>query len=76
MQPDGSFAASTYDAGDGVPQGEYVVTVQWRKIVKSGSDYVPGPSLLPAKYSRPETSDLIIRVAAGNNNLPPIALKR
>lgn len=76
VQPDGTFAVSTYDAGDGVPEGEYVVTIQWRKIVKSGSDYVPGPSLLPARYSRPETSDLIVRVAAGDNALPPIALKR
>jgi major membrane immunogen (membrane-anchored lipoprotein) len=76
VQPNGTFAVSTYDSGDGVPEGEYVVTVQWRKVVKSGSDFVPGPSLLPAKYSRPETSDVTVRVAAGNNALAPIALKR
>ena len=46
VQPDGTFAVTTYDAGDGVPEGEYVVTVQWRKIAKSGGEYLPGPNLL------------------------------
>jgi hypothetical protein len=76
VQPDGTFALTTYDAGDGVPEGDYVVTVQWRKTVKSGSDYVLGPNLLPAKYGRPETSDIVVHVAAGQSELPPIALKR
>jgi hypothetical protein len=76
VQPDGTFAVTTYDAADGVPPGDYVVTIQWRKAVKSGGDYVLGPSLLPAKYSRPETSDVVVHVAAGKNELPPITLKR
>jgi BON domain len=76
VQPDGSFAVTTYDAGDGLPEGEYVVTVQWRKAVKQGGEYLPGPNLLPAKYGKPETSDLVIRIAAGQNELAPITLKR
>jgi BON domain-containing protein len=76
VQPDGTFAVTTYDASDGVPEGEYVVTIQWRKATKSGGEYLPGPNLLPVKYSRPETSDVVVRVAAGQNELPPIALKR
>jgi hypothetical protein len=76
VQPDGTFAVTTYNSGDGVPEGEYIATFQWRKAVKSGGDYLPGPNLLPAKYSRPETSDVLVRIAAGQNELPPIALKR
>jgi hypothetical protein len=76
VQSDGSFAVTTYDAGDGLPEGEYVVTVQWRKAVKQGGDYLPGPNLLPAKYGRPDTSDVVVRVSAGQNELPPILLKR
>jgi hypothetical protein len=76
VESDGTFAVSTYDAGDGLPEGDYIVTAQWRKVVKSGSEFVPGPDLLPGKYSRPETSDVVIHVAAGNNELPPIVLKR
>ena len=76
VQPDGTFALTTYDAGDGVPAGEYVVTLQWRKATKSGGEFVPGPNLLPAKYSRPETSDIVVRIAAGQNELAPIALRR
>ncbi|HMC10171.1 MAG TPA: BON domain-containing protein [Pirellulaceae bacterium] len=76
VRPDGSFAVTTYDAGDGVPEGDYVVTIQWRKATKSGGDFVTGPNLLPARYSRPETSDVVVHVAGGQNELPPITLKR
>ena len=76
VQPDGTFTLTTYDAGDGVPAGEYVVTLQWRKVTKSGGEFLPGPNLLPARYSRPETSDITVRIAAGQNELPPISLRR
>ena len=76
VQPDGSFAVTTYDSGDGVPEGEYVLTIQWRRAVKQGGEYLPGPNLLPAKYGKPETSDLVIRIATGQNELAPISLKR
>ena len=76
VKADGTFAVSTYEASDGVPEGDYIVTIQWRKAVKTGGEYLPGPNLLPVKYSRPETSDVLVRIAAGQNALPPIALKR
>lgn len=76
VRSDGTYELTTYDAGDGLPTGEYVVTLQWRKATRSGNEFLPGPNLLPAKYSRPETSDIVVRVATGQNQLPPIALKR
>jgi hypothetical protein len=71
----GSFAVSTYDADDGAPEGEYVVTVQWFKPVRQGNDLVGGPNVLPPKYASPRTSDLKIRIAAGENTLPALQLR-
>ena len=76
VKPDGTFEATTFDSGDGAPQGEYVVTVQWFPVRKVAGDFVPGPNVLPKKYSTPESSNLIVRVAEGENSLPPITLQR
>src|SRR5262245_17767468 len=45
VKPDGSFAIGTYGADDGAPSGDYSLTVEWRKIVRS-SDGSPvlGPN--------------------------------
>jgi hypothetical protein len=72
---DGSFTVSTYDGNDGAPEGEYVVTVQWYRPVRVGNDLVGGPNVLPQKYASQQTSDLIVRVAAGENHLNVIKLK-
>jgi hypothetical protein len=76
VQPDGTFSVGTYEAHDGLPTGDYVVTVQWRRATKSGDEWLPGPNLLPARYSQVETSHVVVHVAAGENALPPIVLKR
>jgi hypothetical protein len=75
VNPDGSFAFGSYDSSDGAPSGEYSVTVEWRRIVKSpeGSP-VLGPNVVPPKYARPESSPLLIRVAEKSNELDPITL--
>lgn len=71
----GNFAVTTYASGDGAPEGEYTVTVQWYKPVKGeGGDLKAGPNVIPAKYSRPAQSDLKIVVATGPNEVPPIKL--
>jgi hypothetical protein len=75
VRPDGTFEATTFDTADGAPAGEYVVTVQWRKLVKQNGEWTPGADLIPARYASPQTSDLTIRIAAGDNNLPPITLR-
>lgn len=71
---DGSFDITTYSRADGAPEGDYVVTVFWYKPVKKGADTVAGPNVIPNKYTSPETSDLIVKVAAGPNTLEPIRL--
>src|SRR5262245_35004980 len=72
---DGTFAIGSYDGQDGAPEGEYVLTVQWNKLVKNGNDTVSGPNVLPAKYASPKTSDIKVTVASNENQLKPIQLR-
>ena len=75
VQSDGTFELTSYSSNDGAPLGEYSVTLELRKIVKYPSgDAGPGPNLIPAKYAKPSTSPVVVRVDAGTNRLPPISL--
>jgi hypothetical protein len=75
VNPDGSFAFGSYDSSDGAPSGDYSLTVEWRRIVRS-SDGSPvlGPNVVPPKFTRPEWSPISIRVAEKSNELDPITL--
>ncbi len=68
VDADGSFQLSTYDANDGAPAGEYIVTVTW-----------PGQEdqedKLSGRYSDPAKSRLRGTVKEGSNELPAIRLK-
>ena len=76
VESDGSFNLTSYAANDGAPVGEYAVTVEWHKTITLPSG-VPnlGPNLLPAKYSKAETSPVTVQIAQGKNELPAIILK-
>jgi hypothetical protein len=73
--PDGTFALSTYEGQDGAPEGDYVLTVQWYKPIRQGNELVGGPNVLPPKYSSANTSDLLVKIAAGENQLKPIHIR-
>jgi hypothetical protein len=69
-QDDGWFAVSTYKPEDGLPEGNYRVTVSCedRSVErKRGDDY---PELLPARYQDPATSGLTVTITAEDNDLP------
>src|SRR5262249_30759143 len=56
VESDGSVRFSTYEAFDGVPEGEYAVTVQLHKpFVQDGKR---GQNLLPERYADRKTSGL------------------
>jgi hypothetical protein len=74
VDKDGTFKLSTFAGGDGAPEGEYTVTIRWYKLIKNGTDVSQGPNVIPAKYTKPESSNLTVRIAAGQNSLPPIKL--
>lgn len=76
VQDDGVFHLTTYDSGDGIPPGDYKVTVEWRPLVENGGEFKAGPNRLPEKYARPDTTDLVVNIAEGTTKLPPLQIRR
>ncbi len=71
---DGAFTLTTYQAQDGAPAGDYVVTIDWRQGAAHGK--APGGwSPLPTEYSSPDASPLRATIREGSNDLPPFAIE-
>jgi hypothetical protein len=60
----GKFVFSTYEAKDGVPAGEYVVTFLWGQVNPFSMQYGP-PDKLNGKYADPAKSEFKVTVTAG-----------
>ena len=71
---DGTLRLSSYEAFDGVPAGDYAITVEARRpmFLPSGK---PGPNLLPPIYANPATSGLTFGVKPGANNVLKLKLE-
>lgn len=67
VDADGTYRLGTYDAEDGVPVGDYEVTLVW-----SGG---LGPDRLKGAYSSPANSVMTVTIAPETNELPPIELE-
>ena len=72
VESDGSFTLTTYEAGDGAPEGEYGVTVVWAPPVASkGPRITDGDAALPDKlggrYGNPKKPALKASVKQGDN---------
>ncbi len=76
VRDDGTFVVGTYGKDDGAPPGDYKITVEWFAPGEQKNNPRGPQNVLPAKYARPDTSDLIVHVEAGDNQLPPIRLNR
>lgn len=68
VQADGSFRLSTVTANDGVPAGEYTVTLTLRRPLFTPEGR-PGPNTLPEKYARASTSPLRAKIVPGKNDV-------
>jgi len=64
----GNAKMSTYTAFDGVPEGEYVITVIKRnpRYLEDGK---PGPNMLPEVYSKASTTTFNTTIKAGENKI-------
>lgn len=77
----GKFVLSTYEPGDGVPAGQYVVTASWKSSDSSNSDEVhpdelsSGDEKLDVLFTDPDRSPLHALVEEGDNQLAPFELK-
>lgn len=72
-QPDGSFEISTYQSGDGVPDGEYVLVIMWGAMNVMSRTY-GGPDKLKGKYSDPKKSEIKFTVEGAPVDLGDIEL--
>ncbi len=61
---DGKFEISTYQSGDGLPPGDYVLTFMWGKMNLIAGSY-GGPDQLEKKYLDPEKSEFKVTVKEG-----------
>ncbi|MCU0719011.1 MAG: hypothetical protein MUC83_04855 [Pirellula sp.] len=71
----GKFVLGTYSQSDGAPVGKYKVTVVRNEVSVSKDTIVAKPNDLPNKYSLPNTTDIVLEIAEGKNELPTIVLK-
>jgi hypothetical protein len=66
INPDGTFRLGTFKAEDGAIPGPATIRVICRKdITQPGGEMVYGPSLIPERYSRFDTSGITAEIAAG-----------
>ena len=74
-EPDGTFQAGTYEEHDGLPAGQYNVTVLWptRTIVEG--EEVTGDDQLRGRFSKPQQPVAKVTVAEAPLEIPPIQLK-
>lgn len=68
---DGKFSFTTYTAGDGVPEGDWVVTVMLKPNDGEGDDQTTSKNTIDWKFARPDTSTLKATITKGDNKLEP-----
>ncbi|MFN5770217.1 MAG: hypothetical protein ACK5PD_11940 [Pirellulaceae bacterium] len=72
---DGTFALSTHDANDGASVGKYRVTVECYQIRGEGSQWEPGPNILPPLYANPSTTPIEVSVTKEDSSVNRIEVK-
>ena len=70
----GYFTLTSYTNGDGAPEGSYAVTVTWFRVADGGRNEVVRYNALPQRYAAPQSSQLRVTIAKGNNELTPLQL--
>jgi hypothetical protein len=71
---DGTFELGTYSRSDGAPAGAYKALVLHFPVVGPKDNPSPGRNDLPAKYARPESTDLTVEVSESSTELKPLEL--
>jgi hypothetical protein len=72
---DGTFELGTYSQNDGAPAGAYKALVLHFPVVGPKDNPSPGANDLPAKYARPDSTDLKVQVGEDAKELEPLELK-
>jgi hypothetical protein len=70
---DGTFELGTYEASDGIPAGEYIVTFQWGTMNVMSRQY--SGDKFEGSYKDPEKSEFRITITDEPTELPTFELK-
>jgi hypothetical protein len=73
VKDNGTFALTTYAQGDGAPEGEYGVTIDWRGKKEKAEGFTIGEGgggqpLLNPKFSNPQQPAFKVIVKKGDKN--------
>lgn len=71
VQHDGQVAWTTWQQGDGLPAGQYVVTAIWQRPLRIEGETVPGPNRLPLHFSDPRQSPLRLLIGSAAKDGSP-----
>jgi len=69
VDAEGKFVVSTYERGDGLPVGEYKVSITWHERSGMSMRDYGGPDRLKGKYKDPETTGFTLTVSEGEETL-------
>lgn len=72
--PDGAFRVGTYEAGDGAPAGEYVVTVTWPETRTDPAGDPVTTDRLRGRFADPARGAWKVTIREGDNELGPFRL--
>lgn len=76
----GEFQLTTFNTGDGAPEGEYVVTIEWRTRTGMMKQDFEGPDQLAGAYAKAEKTrtlkGFVIQVGKDALELPPFQLRQ
>ena len=76
VHEDGTFTLTSFNPGDGAPEGEYAVRIEWREAGRPQSakkGLTARKDKFGGRYSS-EKSGFRVTVRAGDNELPPYQL--
>lgn len=71
----GNYRPGTYVAGDGLPTGEYAVTVVWPEMLVVDGAEVPADDRFHGKHSNRALPVRQVTIAADTSELPTLELK-
>ncbi|MBM3994414.1 MAG: carboxypeptidase regulatory-like domain-containing protein [Planctomycetes bacterium] len=64
---DGAFVLTTYESGDGIPVGEYAVTLLWTPKMERER---AAPDKFGGRYADPKKPTWKVKIVEGENELP------
>jgi hypothetical protein len=76
--PDGKFEVTTFNKGDGLPEGDYKILIRWPTKVAGVDENDPrsvGPDRLRGRYMNLERTTFTVKVDSSTTELPPFELK-